>query len=345
MTRANVTGRSLAAVAIAAAAVVPPAAARAQGPDAFPGKPLQIIVGFGAGGGYDLWARTLGRHIGRHLPGRPAVVIQNMPGAGSLNAANHLYTVAPKDGTTIGIVARDAVLNPLTGQSGARFDAPKFSWIGSPAVERNVCIVYHTAPVQSFEDALRRDVVVGATGAGSGAAIYPRALNALLGTRFKLITGFTSSSDSLLAMERGEIDGICESLDSVVGRRPDWITTGKAKVLLQGGTDPDPHLKAPFVLDLARNEEERLTIRLLYAGQGIGRPFLAPPELPPNRLAMLRGAFDATMGDAEFIEDARRQKLTLDPRTGTSLAALVQSIYETPQPIVDKVKALLKPVP
>jgi tripartite-type tricarboxylate transporter receptor subunit TctC len=330
---------AIAAVVTLALTVLP---AVGQG-EIFAGKTVQIIVGFGSGGGYDHWARTLARHIGRHLPGRPAVVTQNMPGAGSLNAANHLYSVAPKDGTAIGIIARDAILAPLTGQKGARFDATKFSWIGSPTLETNVCVVYHTAPVQTFADLLRRELIVGATGLGSGGAVYPRALNALLGTKFKLITGFASSSDVFLAMERGEIEGSCDSLDSIIGRRPDWISSRKAAVLLQGGTEPDPHLKGvPFVLDLARNDEERQTIRLLYAGQGFGRPFLAPPDLPPQRLRMLRDAFDATMRDAEFADDVRRQKLDLAPKSGAALAALVQSIYDTPKPIVEKVTDLMR---
>ena len=244
---------------------------------------------------------------------------QNILGAGSLNAANHLYTLAPKDGTAIGIIARDAVLAPLTGQKGARFDPTKVSWIGSPTIETNVCVVYHTARVQTFEQLLQNELIVGATGFGSGASIYPRALNALMGTKFKLITGFPSSSDIFLAMERGEVEGTCESLDSVTGKRPDWLASGKAKVLLQGGTDPDPNLKdAPFILDRARNDEERQAVRLLYAGQGFGRPFLAPPDLPPQRLAMLRDAFNATMRDPAFTEDVHRQKLELDPRTGNS---------------------------
>lgn len=331
-------------MAASAAALFVPAPAAAQADDVFAGKSLTVIIGFGSGGGYDLWGRTLARHIGRHLPGRPAAVPQNMLGAGSLNAANHLYAVAPKDGTAIGIIARDAVLAPLTGQKGARFDATKFSWIGSPTMETNVCIVYHTARVQTFDQLLQSELIVGATGFGSGASIYPRALNALMGTKFKLITGFPSSSDIFLAMERGEIEGTCESLDSVTGKRPDWLTSGKAKVLLQGGTEPDPHLKdAPFILDRARTDEERQAVRLLYAGQGFGRPFLAPPDLLPLRLAMLRGAFNATMQDREFGEDVRRQKLELDPRTGEQLAALVTSIYATPKAIVDKVANLIGP--
>ena len=320
--------------AVAVFAVPCPAAAQ--------DKPLTIVVGFGSGGGYDLWARTLGRHIGRHLPGRPAVVTQNMTGAGSLNAANHLYSVAPRDGSTIGLIARDAVLSPLLGQRGARFDATKFSWIGSPTMETNVCVVFHTARVQTYDDLLHTEAILGSTGFGSGASVYPRALNALLGTKFRLITGFASTSDVFLAMERGEVDGNCESLDSIASRRPDWVSSGKVKVLFEGGAEP--RLKnVPFILDKARTEEERLAIRLLYAGQGFGRPFLAPPDLPAERLAAVRAAFDATMKDPAFAEDVHRQGFELDPKSGEQLAALVARIHATPKAIVDKVAKLINP--
>ena len=309
----------------------------------FAGRNVSIIVGFGTGGGYDLWARTLARHIGRHLPGQPTVVTQNMAGAGSFNAANHLYTVAPRDGSVFGIIARDAVIAPLTDQKGVRFDATKFSWVGTPTLETNVCVAYHTAGVQSFADLLQRELIVGATGVSSGSGIYPRALNALLGTRFRLITGFASSANVFLAMERGELDGSCDSLDSFMSRRPDWFTSRKATMIFQGGTEADPHLKdVPFVLDLARTEEQRQAIRFLYAGQGFGRPFLAPPDVPAERLRALRDAFDTTMRDREFVDDVRRQKLDLAPKNGEELAALARSIYATPRPIVDKISELTR---
>jgi len=327
-----------------ATVILAPVVANAQSApptDAFAGKPLTVVIGFGTGGGYDLWGRTLARHIGRHLPARPAVVPQNILGAGSLNAANHLYAVAPRDGTTIGIIARDAVLAPLFGQRGARFDAAKFSWIGSPAMEINVCVVHHTARVQSLDALFQNELIVGATGFGSGGSLYPRGLNALLGTKFKLITGFASSSDVFLAMERGEIEGSCDSLDSIIGKRPQWLASGQAKILLHGGTER--LIKdAPFVLDRARNDEERQSLQLLYAGQGFGRPFLAPPDLPPERLTMLRDAFDATMEDPQFVEDVHRQKLDIEPRTGDALAALVRTIYGTPRAVVDKVAKLIQ---
>jgi tripartite-type tricarboxylate transporter receptor subunit TctC len=318
-------------------------ASPAMAQDAPAGKPLQMIIGFGPGGGYDIWARTLGRHIGRHLPGKPNVVPQNMPGAGSFVAASHIYNLAPKDGSVMGIIARDAALGPLTGAPGARFDATRLSWIGSPTKETNVCIAFHTARVKSAKDLLQHELIIGDTGPGTGTRAYPKALTELLGMKFKLVGGFPASSDVFLAMERGEVDGICESLDSVKNRRPDWIATGKVVVLFQGGAGPHPDLPGvPFVLDLAPDAETRQAIDFLYAGQGIGRPFVAPPDLSPERLQALRTAFDATMKDADFIADVQRQKLDLEPETGEHLAGLIRRIYATPKPIIERIGGLVK---
>ena len=319
------------------------AAPVAAQPDALAGKSVQMIIGFGPGGGYDLWARTVGRHIGRHLPGNPTVIAQNMPGAGSYTAASYLFNIAPKDGTVLGIIARDAALGPLSGAAGARFDPTKLSWIGTPAKETNVCIAYHTAQVKTAQDLLDKQLIVGDTGPGTGTRSYPRVLSELLGMKFKLVGGFPASSDVFLAMERGEVEGICESLDSIKIRRPDWIATKQISILFQGGAEPNPELKGvPFVLDLARGGEQKQAIEFLYAGQGIGRPFVAPPDLPANRLKMLRDAFNATMKDADFIADAKKSKLDLEPEDGEHLTALIMKIYATPKPIVDRVTALIK---
>jgi hypothetical protein len=197
--------------------------------------------------------------------------------------------------------------------------------------------------VKTFKDLYQSELVVGDTGVGTGTHAYPKALNALLGTKFKIISGFPASSDVFLAMERGEVDGICESLDSVSGKRPDWIKNNKVVILLQGGATPNAELKdVPFVVDLARNAEEKQAIEFLYAGQGIGRPFIAPPDMPAERAKMVRDAFDATMKDPEFIADAARQKLDVDPESGEHLAALIKKIYATPKPIVDKIGELIK---
>jgi tripartite-type tricarboxylate transporter receptor subunit TctC len=312
-------------------------------PDLLAGKSVQMIIGFGAGGGYDLWGRTVGRHIGRHLPGNPSVVPQNMPGAGSYTAASYIFNVAPKDGTVLGIIARDAALGPLSGAAGARFDPVKLSWIGTPTKETNVCIAYHTAAVKTVEDLTQKQLILGDTGPGTGTRSYPKALNELLGMKFKLVGGFPASSDVFLAMERGEVEGICESLDSIKIRRPQWIPDKTVSILFQGGAEPDPELKGvPFVPDLARTADERLAIEFLYAGQGIGRPFVAPPDMPAERLKMLRDAFDATMKDADFAAEVKKSKLDLDPEDGEHLAALIRKIYATPKPIVDRITNLIK---
>jgi tripartite-type tricarboxylate transporter receptor subunit TctC len=321
-------------------ASAPPAAA--QG-DLLAGKSVQMIIGFGPGGGYDLWGRTVARYIGRHLPGNPTVIAQNMPGAGSYVAASYLFNIAPKDGTVLGIIARDAALGPLSGAAGARFEPTKLSWIGTPTKETNVCIAYHTAQVKTAQDLFEKQLIVGDTGPGTGTRSYPKALDELLGMKFKLVGGFPASSDVFLAMERDEVEGICESLDSVRNRRPDWIATKTISILFQGGAAPNPEIKdVPFVLDFARNDMEKQAIEFLYAGQGIGRPFVAPPDLPAERLRMLRDAFNATMQDADFRAEAEKSKLDLKPEDGEHLAALIAKIYATPKPIVDRITSLIK---
>jgi tripartite-type tricarboxylate transporter receptor subunit TctC len=314
-----------------------------SGAEPFAGKPLTMVIGFGPGGGYDRWGRTVASHIGKHLPGKPTVVPQNMPGAGSLVAANHIYTAAPKDGTVMGIIARDAALAELTGLQGARFDATKFSWIGSPAVETSVCVAFHTAKVKTAKDLFDKELIIGNTGPGTGTYTYPKALNGLLGMKFKLISGFPSSTDVFLAIERGEVEGICESLDSALEKRPEWITEKKLNILFQGGAEPNPQIKdVPFILDFAKTDEQRQALRFLYAGQGIGRPFVAPPDLPADRLKMLRDAFNATMKDPEFIADVKKQKLELEPQTGEQLEKLLKELYATPKPVIEKVGNLVK---
>jgi TRAP-type uncharacterized transport system substrate-binding protein len=224
----------------------------------FAGKTVQIIIGFGAGGGYDVWGRTVARHIGKHLPGNPTVVAENMPGAASYVAADHIYSVAPKDGTVMGIIGRTALLGPIIGAEGARFDSTRMSMIGTPTTDTNVCISNSNSEVKTADDLLTNQLTVGDGGAGGGSHSYPAALAVLLGMKFKVITGFAASTDVLLAMERGEVDGFCVSLDALLGERPDWIAQNKVHILFQGGSAPNPELKGvPFILDLARNEDKR----------------------------------------------------------------------------------------
>jgi tripartite-type tricarboxylate transporter receptor subunit TctC len=329
-----------AALGCLALAATSPAVAQTAEPFA---KSIALIIGLGPGGNYDLWARTLSHHYGAHLPGHPTVVPQYMPGAGSYIAAGHMAKIAPRDGSVISLISRDAVLGPLTGASGAVFDARTLSWLGSPTTETNVCIAYRGAQAATAQDLFARQLIVADTGPGTGTRTYPKVLGALLGMKFKVVGGFRSSADVFLALERGEVEGFCESLDSVRNRRPDWIPSGTVRVLFQGGATPHRDLPGvPFIPDLARTPEERQIIEFLYAGQGIGRPFIAPPELAPERLKLLRDAFDATMRDAGFVTEATRSGLTVEPVGGAQLAALVERIYATPKPIVDKVSAMMK---
>jgi tripartite-type tricarboxylate transporter receptor subunit TctC len=316
----------------------------AQAPAAgFAGKSVTMIIGFGPGGGYDTWGRMVAGHIGAHLPGNPSVVAQNLPGGGSYRAASLMYHQAPKDGTTLALIARDAVLGPLTGESGALFDATRFSWLGTPATETNVCIAYRTAPVKTVADLRDKQLIVGDNGPGTGTDSYPKALNAILGFKFKLVGGYPSSADVFLAMERGEVQGICESYDSIKARRPDWISSGTVAVLFQGGIRPNPELKGvPFVADLAQKPEDKKAIEFLYVGQGIGRPFIAPPGVPPAMLKVLRDAFDATMKDSAFIVEATKRKYPLSPESGADLEALVNKTYATPKPIIERIASLIR---
>ena len=319
-----------------------PAAAQSNA-EPYAGKQVRMIIGFGAGGGYDRWARAIARHIGKHLPGNPAVISQNMPGAGSYVAASYIYNIAPKDGTVIGAIARDAALGPLSGAPGAQFDPLKMSWIGTPAKETNICIAFHTAKVKTIQDLFKEQLIVGDTGPGTGTRTYPKVLNAILGTKFKLVGGFKSSVTVMLAMERGEVEGICESYASVLRRHRDWIKNKTINILFQGGAKPHPDLKGiPFILDFAKTQEQKQAIRFIYAGQGIGRPFVAPPNLEPGRLKMLRDAFNATMKDPEFLADAKKSKLKLEPEDGEYLEGLIHDIYATPKPLVEKISALIK---
>ena len=326
--------------ALAAFLACVPAMAQSE-PDFYAGKNLQVVIGVSAGGGYDTWGRIVARHIVRKLPGNPTAVPQNMPGAGSITAGNHIFNAAARDGTVIGILNRDAPLAPLTGSAAARFDATRFSWIGTPTVETNVCFVSSKASVRSIEDISKREVILGAVGPGSGSYNYPKALAGLLDLKIKLISGFPGSTDVLLAMERGEVDGMCESLDSVESRKPGAIKAKQLHVLFQGGMEPSPELPGvPFIRDFARTEEERQAIKLLYAGQGLGRPFIAPPGIPAERLAILRKAFVATLEDAEFRADAAKRNMEIQIVTGEEIAAVVARAYASTPDIVARVRRM-----
>ena len=231
----------------------------AQNVAAQPAEPAgqyRLLIGFGVGGGYDIWGRTVARHMSKHMPGNPTIVPQNVPAAGSLVAASTIYEGAPRDGTMFALIGRDAPLGPITNQPGARFDPTKMSWLGTPTRETNVCVAYHTAAVKTVKDLYQHELIMGDVGPGSGTRVYPKALTGLLGMKFKLVGGYKSSADVMLAMQRDEVQGICESFDSIRSRRPDWLTKKTITILFQGAAEASPDLPGiPLIQDLARNTE------------------------------------------------------------------------------------------
>jgi len=219
----------------------------------------------------------------------------------------------------------------------------KFNWLGSPTTETSVCIAHKRANVKSLADLQQKELIIGDTGPGTGTYVYPRVLNAVMGTKFKIVTGFPGSPEVVLAMDRGEVDGICESLDSVMRRKAQQVKDGTIVMLFQGGAEPNPSIKnVPFIFDLAKTEDQKQALAFVYAGQGIGRPFVAPPDVPADRMKALLAAFDATMKDKEFIAEAEKQKLDVDPVSGAKLTALLKQLYATPKPVIAKVEEVLK---
>jgi tripartite-type tricarboxylate transporter receptor subunit TctC len=334
---------SLGALLCTSVLVAAPAAAQSLD-QVWKGDKLRVVSGFGSGSGYTVWARMLGPHWARNLPGQPTVIVQSMVGAGGLLAANHMYTVAPKDGREIAAVAREAPALSIIGKAGANYDATRFAWLGSPTSESNICVLSRSVPFERVEDLFSREIVLGTDGVGSGMHIFPMALNAVLGTRFKTVDGYADSGLVLLAIDRGEVQGACQSVETLSRARGAQLKSGELRVVLQGGLAPHPAFPGvPFVLDLARTDEQRQTLHFLYSSQAFGRPFLAPPGTPADRVAALRSAFDATMKDPAFLDEVAKAKMELSPITGSEMQAMVERLAATPKPIVEKAKALLDP--
>jgi tripartite-type tricarboxylate transporter receptor subunit TctC len=303
--------------------------------DFFKGKTVNILIGFGPGGANDVWARTIAKHIGNHLPGHPSVVPQNAPGAGGLKLMNTLYNISPKDGTAIGLVNRGIPLEPLLGGAGTQFDPLKMTWIGSPDKDITVCAARKDAQVHTMKDLFDKELVVGATGSGADTAVYPEFLHELLGMKFRTIKGYKGSHDIALAMERNEVQGICLAYDSL--QRQTLAREGKLNILFQAALKPDPRLKGiPVGTDLARSDADRQALQLFFARVALGRPFVAPPGLSPQRATTLRTAFDETMKDPAFQADAKQQKLSVDAITGQEIAAIIADVYKTPKDVVKR---------
>jgi tripartite-type tricarboxylate transporter receptor subunit TctC len=320
--------------AIAYAALSAPALAQ----DFFKGKDITLYVGSTAGGPYDAYARMLARHWGRHIPGNPNFVVQNMPGASGRRLMGHMQGVAPKDGTAIAAAHRALPFDPLMGVK-AKYDPTKVTWIGNANDEVNICVVWHASPIKAFEDLKKHEMVVGSGGTASTDTIYPNLLNALFGTKFRVVHGYEAAAQTHIAMERGEVDGRCGmTWDALQAVKPDWITDKKVRILLQIALEKHRDLKdVPAALELARTEEERQIIALWAAPNKMGRPFYAPIELPKDRAELLRRSFDRTMKDPALLAEAQKTKVFVSPTTGEQVHALIDRIYATPKHVVAKV--------
>ncbi len=328
-----------AAGALLGALIAQPVAAGSVA-DFYKGKTITIYIGYSPGGGYDAYARTVGRHIGRHIPGNPGTVAKNRPGAGSLKLANELYNTLPRDGTAIGTIGRGIPMEPLFGTKEAKFEPSKFNWLGSANNEVSVCVSWHTSPIKTLNDFLNKEMIVGGTGPGADTDTFPKVLNNVIGTKLKLVTGYPGGNNINLAIERGEVQGRCGwSWSSVKSTRAQWLRDKKINVLLQMSTAKHPEMPdVPFVMDLAKTEKDRKVLKLVFARQAWGRPFVAPPGVPADRVKALQAAFMATMKDPKFLEDAKKQKLEIAPISGAEIGRLMVALYASPKDIVQAAK-------
>lgn len=307
----------------------------------YTGKTIDLVIGYPPAGSNDIYARTLGRYLGKYIPGHPSIVPKNMPGGGSFLALAYLYNVAPKDGTQIGIGAPTAPLDEKLGSQGVRFKTAQFNWIGRIDSLTNIVFTWHTSPVKTFADAQRIESKLAATGAGSTVSIYPTVTNNVLGTKFKLIMGYKGSNEAQLAVERGEAEGHSTAWTAVKVAHPDWVADHKINIIVQYALKPHPELPdVPVVVDLARNDQERAVLRAVMNATEVGTSFMTTPGVPPDRVAALRQAFNQTMKDPDFLAETERLKLTVNPIDGVQLQNLVAEVSNLPPDLVDKVRAI-----
>lgn len=302
----------------------------------YKGKTVTFVVGFSSGGGYDAYARLLARHLPNHIPGSPTVIVQNMDGAGSMRAANHVYNVAPKDGTTIAAVNATLLMYQLLGGKGAQYDPAKLQWLGSAANSNNSVITWHTSGISTLKDATAQEVPMGGTGPTSYANIYPTIMNAVLGTRFKVVNGYTGSSVMDLAMERGEIAGRSgAALASLLSEHPDWVRDKKINFLTQIGYERDPALPdVPTLGELVKGERETQMVNVVTLPTTVGYAYWIAPEVRAERVAILRNAFMKTVADPDFLAEAKQRNLDIKVQTGEQIETLVKKAAQTPSEVL-----------
>jgi tripartite-type tricarboxylate transporter receptor subunit TctC len=315
---------------------------RAQEPF-FKGKTLTIQVGSTSGGSASSYAQALARHIGKHIPGAPQAIVQHVPGAGGYQVANNIYSLAPRDRTTIAVTTRAFATAPLLGHAYAKYDPRQLGWLGSTSVEYSTCFARAGAQVTSVQDLSSKELIVGAAGSGGTASTFAELANKLLGAKIKIISGYPGSTEVILALERGEIDGYCGlSWVYIKLRKPDWIEQHKINILFQMGPTKHPDLpNVPFLPDLAKNEHDRKIAEFILIPQAIGRPFFTPPGLPADRLAMLQSAFAETLRDPAFLAEAQKLKLEVELVMGKDAARIVERLYEMPEDVVREAGKLL----
>lgn len=309
------------------------------------GKAIEMQVANTVGGGYDQYARTIARHMGKYIPGNPSIIIKNMPGAGGARAANYLFNIAPRDGTVIAMLTREIALGPLLtpNPEAYQFKAEEFNWIGSPQQDLGLMLI-RTRAAKTIDDLKKKEIQMSGMGPATLSAMFPLMLNQMLGTNFKIVNGYPGSVESVMAVERGEVEGHASSGSSAAfrARIKPMIERGDLQVLMQLGMQKDNAFEAPLVFELVKDPKDRQLLELLFTPQYAGRPMVAPPGLPPSLVATFRTAFDATMKDPEFVNDAKAQKLDLNPVTGQQIADTLRRVYQLPRDLIDKVNALAK---
>lgn len=305
--------------------------------DFYKGKRITVYIGSSAGGGTDLYGRTFGQFLGNNLPGKPSVVVSNLPGANGMTLANQLYKVLPKDGTAIGTFDRNAAMHSVWGNPKAQFVAAELNWIGSANIDSSTCVTWHTSGIDTLEKFLTKPVVLGST-----AVYHANALNTLFGAKLKQITGYPGGNDVLLALERGEVEGRCNwSWSSIMATRSEWVRDKKINVIVQFADEKHPDLpNVPLIGDLAKTDRDRKMLDLMLSSQVMARPFAAPPGVPADRVKALRAAFMAVAKDPAFIAASKAQQLEVDPVSGERIQQIVQRMTETPKPMLRELRDL-----
>ena len=319
----------------------PPCAAQDVVADFYKGRQVSILVGSSAGGSASLYAQALARHMSRYLPGNPGLVVQHVPGAGGLVAANTIANTAPRDGTAFAITSRTTAIEPLLGNRNAKFDGRQFSWLGTANVEYTTCFAWHSAAVKTLPDVMSRELIVAGTGADATEVVWPKAANRLIGTKFKIVLGYPGSTEMLLALERGEVEGNCGlGWTFLKLRKAAWLREKKINILFQWSLRKHPDLPdVPLIIDSARTAEDRQVFEFLLATQEMGRPFFAPPGVSAERLQALRDAFAQTLKDAQFLADADKMGIEVQVVRGEAVQALVERIYAAPPDVIARAKA------